>query len=47
MLNISSAELATVIDALVCDRESGEVVPLRPDEIAQEKFIPTGTVGTS
>jgi len=39
---MDGADLAIVIDALVCDRELGEVVPLRADEIAQEEWVLSG-----
>jgi len=39
---MEGAELAIIIDALVCDREPGEVVPLRADEIAQEEWVLSG-----
>ena len=39
---MEGADLAIVIDALVCDRKLGEVVPLRADEIAQEEWVLSG-----
>jgi hydrogenase maturation protease len=37
-----AAELVIIIDALVSDAPPGEVVPLRPDEIARQQAVLSG-----